>query len=285
MTSDTDPLIAGLTLSERNKRALNGRDLDVNNKYLYTKEVFDRFEKTNKNPVIFPAGYEDLVFFNITKLSTKEIEHKLVDLSGNSKPVMPLTEYLTRNVSTQLTKHIWIPSKLSATTVATLSFLSIAIGGLLFLPNTTPTNILALLLITLGFTLDCCDGEVARVKLQNNWYGAWLDSTYDRAGEIILILCLATTINNHLLGTICITGILMNHLTGAYVPQHLKNKHPTGGTKQGKIRIDWLDFGRSTQIFLIPLIPLINTTYGLLTLAILNHAYWTQRIIKYKGKQ
>jgi len=46
------------------------------------------------------------------------------------------------------------------------------------------------ILIQLSYTLDCCDGEIARLKKMANAKGAWQDSSLDRISEFILFLAL-----------------------------------------------------------------------------------------------
>jgi hypothetical protein len=46
-------------------------------------------------------------------------------------------------------------------------------------------------LVILGATyLDCCDGEIARVKLQASTFGAWLDTIVDELSSIAYMLCI-----------------------------------------------------------------------------------------------
>jgi len=293
LNTDFNPVIAGVSLEDRNASAVLPSAkfkipewLVIDHHYLYSAEVVERYINTKDDPREFPQKYSDLVFIKVHGRNLRSVEKELVDQAGNSKSVMPLTEYLTRYLSTFLTKHVWIRLPIRAETICFLSLLFIIIGSLFFLPGLLWTNLVAAILIITGFALDCCDGETARVKLQSTPYGAWLDSTYDRVGEAFMIIMITSTLTVWYapwLAILTLAGTYLVHLTGAYVPQNKKLSQPTGGARSGKVRIDWFDFGRSTQVFIYPALALFNIVLpGLILMCLLNHAYWIQRIPKYK---
>ncbi len=72
--------------------------------------------------------------------------------------------------------------------ITTISFLLNILGGILLLINFESNKVISIILIALGFILDMCDGEVARILNKKSQFGAFYDPFLDRITDIILPL-------------------------------------------------------------------------------------------------
>ena len=79
---------------------------------------------------------------------------------------------------------------ISPSTVSTLSFFISAAGIGLFLHPNYLWRMLGIVLLQIGFSLDCSDGEVARIQNSMSAFGAWLDSVFDRFKEVLMLAAL-----------------------------------------------------------------------------------------------
>ena len=112
------------------------------------------------------------------------------DFKASQPEVMGLVEALfTRRLSTLLTRLL-IRTPLTPNQVTVLSFLIILPGAYLLSTGERVALIGAGLLIQLSYTLDCCDGELARLRGLSSPFGAWLDGLFDRIAELALCLAL-----------------------------------------------------------------------------------------------
>ncbi len=112
------------------------------------------------------------------------------DFKASKPEVMGLVEVLfNRRLSTLLTRLL-VRTPLSPNQVTVLSFLVILPGVYLLSTGERMALIGAGLLIQLSFTLDCCDGEIARLRGLSSPFGAWLDGLFDRIAELALCLAL-----------------------------------------------------------------------------------------------
>ena len=112
------------------------------------------------------------------------------DFKASKPEVMGLVEVLfNRRLSTLLTRLL-VRTPLSPNQVTVLSFLVLLPGAYLLSTGERIALIGAGFLIQLSFTLDCCDGELARLRGLNSPFGAWLDGLLDRIAELALCLAL-----------------------------------------------------------------------------------------------
>jgi hypothetical protein len=83
-------------------------------------------------------------------------------------------------------RHGWTPNQ-----VSTAAMLLGALAALLFAWGTWPSAIAGALTLQLSFALDCVDGQLSRYTQRFTRFGAWLDSTFDRAKEYLVYAGLA----------------------------------------------------------------------------------------------
>ena len=77
-----------------------------------------------------------------------------------------------------------------------LSFFVLLPGAYLLSTGERIALIGAGLLIQLSFTLDCCDGELARLRGLSSPFGAWFDGLLDRIAELVLCLALGRALEH-----------------------------------------------------------------------------------------
>ncbi|MBI2410361.1 MAG: CDP-alcohol phosphatidyltransferase family protein [Candidatus Kerfeldbacteria bacterium] len=90
-----------------------------------------------------------------------------------------ITFYLVRNVKGIHPTHINIASLI----------ISLA-GCAMFWHPSYWVRFAGIFVLQLGFTLDCCDGEIARIKNVASPFGAWFDSVLDRFKEFAMLASL-----------------------------------------------------------------------------------------------
>lgn len=288
VNDDFNPVIAGKSLLDRNTVAFENfknADVVVDNHFLYSAEAAKYFVENG-----CLDGCPGLVL-KVHGENVRTVEKKLVDLAGNSKVRMPLTELLCRYLSTFFTKYVWLPLGVHALNICYLSLIFIIVGYyVVSFSDSFFGRFVGVLLCFLGFVFDCCDGEVARVRLENNAFGAWMDSTLDRVSELVLIGFLIEMAgggaSDFRAGMVALFGVFMINLTGAYVPERFRtNRHPSGGVPAAGRVVDWFDYGRSTYFFVILFFILINQAFiGLLFLGLTANLYWMVRLLTYEKK-
>ncbi len=118
------------------------------------------------------------------------------DFKASKPEVMGLVEVLfNRRLSTLLTRLL-VRTPLSPNQVTVLSFLVLLPGAYLLSTGERIALIGAGFLIQLSFTLDCCDGELARLRGISSPFGAWLDGLLDRIAELALCLALGRALEH-----------------------------------------------------------------------------------------
>lgn len=99
--------------------------------------------------------------------------HKVKAREGAKQPFR-LHQRITRPYSIFFS-FLFVKCGISANMVTLLSLLFAIIGSLLYLFNTPTFDILALVCFNLWYVMDCCDGEVARIKEETSKFGVFLD--------------------------------------------------------------------------------------------------------------
>ncbi len=110
-------------------------------------------------------------------------------VKGKSRPDS-FYDYLTsRFLAKPLSPILIALGMTNPNAVTVVSFCILFAGAALFVLGKTGTpegRVAAALLIQLSFTLDCADGQIARVLKKTSLFGAWFDKYLDRIGEMLL---------------------------------------------------------------------------------------------------
>lgn len=97
---------------------------------------------------------------------------------------------LNRRISRPLTRLL-LALPLTPNHVTLFSFVSALLAAMAFARGTYEAGIVGAALFQFAAVLDCCDGEVARVKFQESALGDVLDITLDAVGNIAVFLGIA----------------------------------------------------------------------------------------------
>lgn len=123
----------------------------------------------------------------------------LADIRSFQKPHDSVfSTLITRKLSRVLTFVLLrIFPNISPNTVSVTSMLiNLLAAWCLFSPSHW-TRILGVVLLQIGFVFDCSDGEVARATGKSSPFGAFLDSTFDRIKEIIVLGAITHHLASH----------------------------------------------------------------------------------------
>ncbi|HEU0033385.1 MAG TPA: CDP-alcohol phosphatidyltransferase family protein [Kofleriaceae bacterium] len=100
-----------------------------------------------------------------------------------------ITRYLFRPLSSRLTR-VLVHTPVTATQVSLVVAVMVALGCWMTTFASTAMMIGGALVILAASYLDCCDGEIARVKLQASTFGAWLDTIVDELSSVGYMIAL-----------------------------------------------------------------------------------------------
>jgi 1L-myo-inositol 1-phosphate cytidylyltransferase / CDP-L-myo-inositol myo-inositolphosphotransferase len=114
------------------------------------------------------------------------VEHDLL-LSLENPRDGQVDTYCNRKLSRPITRWL-LRTPLSPNHITVLSCLIGVFGALCFLPGGYWGPVLGALLLQFSVVLDCCDGEVARVKFMESPLGDWLDNVCDTVVSLAIFL-------------------------------------------------------------------------------------------------
>jgi phosphatidylglycerophosphate synthase len=113
-------------------------------------------------------------------------EHRLLRSLENSRDGVVDT-YLNRFLSRPITRW-FLRTSITPNQVTLLAGLMSILGALCFLPGGYLGPLLGALLLQFSAVLDCCDGEIARIKFMESPLGDTLDIVCDTVGAIAIFL-------------------------------------------------------------------------------------------------
>jgi phosphatidylglycerophosphate synthase len=94
-----------------------------------------------------------------------------------------ITRYLYRPVSFPLTRLlVWTP--ITPNQISYVVAVLVALGCWITASASFGNTILGTVIVLAASYLDCCDGEVARVKLLSSRFGAWIDTVVDELSSV-----------------------------------------------------------------------------------------------------
>lgn len=114
------------------------------------------------------------------------VEHDLL-LSLENPRDGQVDTYCNRKLSRPITRWL-LRTPLSPNHITVLSCMIGVFGALCFLPGGYWGPVLGALLLQFSVVLDCCDGEVARVKFMESPLGDWLDNVCDTVVSLAIFL-------------------------------------------------------------------------------------------------
>lgn len=115
--------------------------------------------------------------------------HALLYLILHKDQDNAITRYLFRPISRPLTKLlVWTP--ITPNQVSILVAILVAVGCWLTAHESIAMVTAGTATVLAATYVDCCDGEIARVKLLSSRFGAWVDTIVDEASSIAYMLAL-----------------------------------------------------------------------------------------------
>ncbi|MBI3304235.1 MAG: CDP-alcohol phosphatidyltransferase family protein [Deltaproteobacteria bacterium] len=124
--------------------------------------------------------------------SLARVEHDLL-LSLENPRDGHVDAYFNRKLSRTITRWL-LRTPLSPNQITVLSCLVGMLGALCFFPGGYWGPLLGALFLQFSVVLDCCDGEVARVKFMESPLGDWLDIVCDTVVHIAIFLGLGVAV-------------------------------------------------------------------------------------------
>lgn len=168
------------------------------------------------------------------------------------------SKLITRKFSRILTFFLvkYIPG-ISPNTISVISLVLAFAAAAGFFSRSYVARAIGVLLLQISFVFDCSDGEVARATGRQSDYGAFLDSTFDRLKEVVVIgaithhLARYTTLIGHwtpiwllILGASALIGLLLI----AYIREAKKAAFP--GSRKSEIYISKTMYLGTVDIFI-----------------------------------
>ncbi|NOY64024.1 MAG: NTP transferase domain-containing protein [Nitrospirae bacterium] len=212
-----------------------------------------------------------------TEVALKNAEKNL--LKGLIKPTDGIvSRYINRPISLRISR-ILVNKTIKPNTISVISFIVSVVSALLFSIGNYFSTLIGGLLVQFSSILDGCDGEVARLKFEDNEYGAWFDATLDRYADAIVIFGIILGLLNYnsnmvtwIYGYLAITGTFITSYTATKYDALLKLKKNT----------TWR-FGRDIRMFIIMIGAVLNEMYYLLiALALLTNIVSLRRLYVFR---
>lgn len=153
------------------------------------------------------------------KLKTTEwgvlMTYKDIRENYQSKNYLFIVDRYACIISPVITKRL-VKTKLTPNMITVLMMISGVIGAALFAMPQLFLKIIGIIFIHLWYILDCCDGEVARIKRQFSKFGKEIDYTAHILNHPLFTLAFMTSImqlkifNNTIIATIFMIIIVVN---------------------------------------------------------------------------
>ena len=203
--------------------------------------------------------------------------------------LFPLVRHLSSLLTPFLLKVLITPNQITS-----LSLIFGLLSAIFFSLGEYNAGVIGALFLIVSYTLDNCDGEVARIKNMSSDFGAKFDDMVDWIVDASFFIGLGygtSQSNSQIfwlwLGIIAASGAFIDYIIDLFY--HAKNKKKKdAGTreeqaiqhKQPKSKVDWLIFifhklSRADFCFIVLVLALFEFTYLLLPFAAIGaQIYW-----------
>jgi 1L-myo-inositol 1-phosphate cytidylyltransferase / CDP-L-myo-inositol myo-inositolphosphotransferase len=160
------------------------------------------------------------------------VEHELL-LSLENPRDGQVDGYFNRKLSRRLTRWL-LRTPLSPNQITVLAGVVGVLGALWFVPGGYWGPLLGALLLQFSVVLDCCDGEVARMKFMESPLGDWLDIVCDTVVALAIFLGLGVAVwRNGAVGhALTLAGVLVLGGSLAFPLVTLAEKTEEMGTRR-----------------------------------------------------
>jgi phosphatidylglycerophosphate synthase len=138
-------------------------------------------------PQIYPPSGPNVFLWRLTATTHIEAMERELLLSLENPRDGQVDTYFNRKISRPITRWL-LRTPLTPNHVTLLSGLVGVLGALCFVPGGYWGPVCGALLLQFSVVLDCCDGEIARVKFMESAIGDWLDIVCDTVVSIAIFL-------------------------------------------------------------------------------------------------
>jgi CDP-L-myo-inositol myo-inositolphosphotransferase len=192
----------------------------------------------------------------------------------------PVSRHLNRPLSTRITRHL-IKLDFTPNQISFFCFALCLIAAGLFAEGGALTLAIGGMLAQAASVLDGCDGEVARLRLEESDFGGWFDAVLDRYGDAFLLFGLAWHVFFAAQESPLVLFVGFMAITGSFLVSYTADKYDglmRSRFQQGEtvgIRI-----GRDLRVLVIALGAVFNLPYLALSLiAVVMNVETVRRVI------
>ena len=173
----------------------NGKERESIGAIIIEGKQLDSVISSLKNDYNYEQMKTKLSFYQVKKDFWANLDdesslekYEKVMLNNLSKPGDGfISYYINRRISTRITKRL-IKTRITPNQITITSFTLSIIAAFLFSFGLYLYTVIAGILAQLSSILDGCDGEIARLKLIQSPYGAFLDTIMDRYADVTITL-------------------------------------------------------------------------------------------------
>ncbi|MBU0732209.1 CDP-alcohol phosphatidyltransferase family protein [Patescibacteria group bacterium] len=202
------------------------------------------------------------------------LPQKISDVKAYQKPHDSIFSTLfTRRLSRLFTFWLMkLDPRVTPNQVSMLSFMITILAAVFFMMPYYWWRLFGVVLLQVGFALDCSDGEIARIKNMSSKFGAWFDSISDRIKEMLMFAAMTYLwwSETHLtFGIVIGAAAMVLWLMVGYLREAKKSSWPTTRTAEfyitEKIYLGTVDI----TIYAVSLAVIFNIEIYLLVFIIL----------------
>jgi CDP-L-myo-inositol myo-inositolphosphotransferase len=192
----------------------------------------------------------------------------------------PVARHLNRPISMRITHHL-IDRSITPNQISFFSFALCLVAAGLFAAGGVLALAVGGLLAQVASVVDGCDGEVARLRLEESDFGGWFDAVLDRYADAFLLFGLSWHVFFAAGGSPLVLFVGFMAITGSFLVSYTADKYD-GLMKTRFQRGEALGFrvGRDLRILVIAVGAIINLPLLALSLiAVVMNAETVRRIV------
>lgn len=168
------------------------------------------------------AVLQEVCWLPVTDESARQAAEQRLLRSGIKPTDSLLARHLDRHLSLAITRRL-LPTAVTPNQVTLVSLTVGLLGSLAFVPGAHGADVAGAALLLVSSVLDGCDGELARLRLEESRLGGWLDLVGDNAVHVALFVGIGVGAYHRsgapaqlLLGGIAGLGVLLSFATVWY---------------------------------------------------------------------
>ena len=156
------------------------------------KPLYEISVLAGSNTIRIPAPHGQFLCRLTAATDLSRTEHELLRALENPRDGLVDTHF-NRKFSRPITRW-FLQTSLTPNQITFLACFVSVLGALCFLPGGYSGPLCGAVLLQFSAVLDCCDGEVARIKFMESPLGGTLDITCDIVGTIATFFCLGVAV-------------------------------------------------------------------------------------------